>query len=261
LINDDHKLDTQVTLLFNNAIEQIRKVEKDSLRQKKQIIIELAKKLEGKIPTDTICMEIKNQLHGNGISERHIEDCLDVKYKQLHRVKNAQKPDKSKLQAESKIAAEQEDSLVEPLRLNQEKEQEQSQDIIIAGSNGQMLIQEDNNDRNKEDPLSTIQDAKKVISNREGSLLGLPPMEQSQTSSNRCPECTIKDKKISAKDEEIVRLEELIKKSTPFVTADMLIPTEIRDPNSENISSDSNFELFIKYKDIQECLPHPHFDR
>jgi hypothetical protein len=50
----------------------------------------LAKDLEGKVPTDTISIEIVNQLRGR-VSERFIHECLDNKYKQKYRAENAKK--------------------------------------------------------------------------------------------------------------------------------------------------------------------------
>jgi hypothetical protein len=50
----------------------------------------LAKDLEGKIPTDTISVEIVNQLRGR-VSQQFIHNCLEMKYKQKHRIENAKK--------------------------------------------------------------------------------------------------------------------------------------------------------------------------
>jgi len=50
----------------------------------------LAKDLEGKVPTDTISIEIVNQLRGR-VSERFVHICLDNKYKQKYRAENAKK--------------------------------------------------------------------------------------------------------------------------------------------------------------------------
>jgi len=71
----------------------------------------LAKDLEGKIRTDSICNEIVHQLHGK-VSERLIRRCLDEKYKETHRVKNArkQKPDENTKDLAATVPLEQEKS-------------------------------------------------------------------------------------------------------------------------------------------------------
>ncbi|MFZ0513956.1 MAG: hypothetical protein WAM14_20280 [Candidatus Nitrosopolaris sp.] len=59
----------------------------DAKKEKTQIVQDLAKAIEGKIPTDRIAIEIVHQLWGK-ISERLIHDCLDEKYKEKHRVED-----------------------------------------------------------------------------------------------------------------------------------------------------------------------------
>jgi NCAIR mutase (PurE)-related protein len=111
------KLDTDTSFLFVDAIEKLDKIDvqaKDSKKQigvkanesKKQIVRELAKSLEGEIPTDTICIELTNRLRGR-VSDRFIRQCLDEKYKQKGRVKNAkkQKNHEKKDKAIDKLAA------------------------------------------------------------------------------------------------------------------------------------------------------------
>ena len=88
-------LDAEISPLFDNAREKLDKTDKLAKETKKQIIIDLAKNLEGKIPTDTISMEIVNQLRGQ-VSERFIHECLDEKYKQKVRVDNARKQKQQK---------------------------------------------------------------------------------------------------------------------------------------------------------------------
>ena len=62
-------------------------------KEKKQIVKDLANNLEGKIPTDTISIEIVNQLRDK-VSERFIHNCLDEKYKQKSQVENARRQKK-----------------------------------------------------------------------------------------------------------------------------------------------------------------------
>ena len=87
---DDERLsDEEIRDLCEKAIEQIKKVNTDFDQQKneidivadekkKNIIIRLAKDLEGKIPINTICMEVIVQLRGY-VSESFICKRLDPK--------------------------------------------------------------------------------------------------------------------------------------------------------------------------------------
>jgi hypothetical protein len=85
--------DEEILWLFDDARTKLEKIEGNSKQQKKQVIKDLAKSLEDKIRTDTICIEITNQLRGQ-ISESFVRQSLDDKYKQSHRVENAKKQNK-----------------------------------------------------------------------------------------------------------------------------------------------------------------------
>ncbi|HEY6163840.1 MAG TPA: hypothetical protein VIW25_02930 [Nitrososphaeraceae archaeon] len=85
--------DNDISSIFEAAIAKLDNIDSEAKKQKKQIIIELAKKLEEKIPVNTISIEIVNRLHGRS-SERFIRQCLDEKYKQKSRVENARKQKK-----------------------------------------------------------------------------------------------------------------------------------------------------------------------
>jgi hypothetical protein len=93
----------EISLCFQVAIKRLEKVDADAKKEKTQIVQDLAKSLEGKIPTDRIANEIVHQLRGK-VSERLIHDCLDEKYKQKHRVENARKQ-KRKHQSTEDLAA------------------------------------------------------------------------------------------------------------------------------------------------------------
>jgi len=83
--------DEEISLLFEDAREELHKEDARSKDKKKQIITDLAKSLEEKnVATDTISVEIVNQLRGQ-VSERFIRECLPEKYKQKIRVDNAKK--------------------------------------------------------------------------------------------------------------------------------------------------------------------------
>ena len=80
--------------LFENARKRITIIEQQGAGQKKTIIQSLAQDLEGRMNIRTICDEITIQLRGL-VSGRFIRECLDVKYKQPHRVSNARRQKKS----------------------------------------------------------------------------------------------------------------------------------------------------------------------
>jgi hypothetical protein len=107
--------DAETSFLFVDAIEKLDKIDvqtKDSKKQigvranesKKQIVRDLAKNLEGKIPTDTICMEITNHLSGR-VSDRFVRECLDERYKDKVYSDNAKKQHPKKNKAIDKLAA------------------------------------------------------------------------------------------------------------------------------------------------------------
>ena len=78
----------EIDSLFEDARKELAKVDENAKELKNKSVKNLAKKLERKIPTDTISIEIVNQLRGS-ISEGFIHECLDDKYKQKHKVENA----------------------------------------------------------------------------------------------------------------------------------------------------------------------------
>jgi hypothetical protein len=83
----------EISSLFENARIELDAIEELSQKEKKQVIMDLAKNLEGMIPTDTICLEIVTQLRGK-VSGRFIREILEDKYKQKYRANNAKKQQK-----------------------------------------------------------------------------------------------------------------------------------------------------------------------
>jgi hypothetical protein len=84
------QIEEQLCAVFEEAKSKLDNIDARAKNEKKQVIIQLAKDLEGKVPTDTISIEIVNQLRGI-VSERFIHECLDSKYKQKYRAENAKK--------------------------------------------------------------------------------------------------------------------------------------------------------------------------
>jgi hypothetical protein len=85
----------KVSAIFQWCRSQIDNVTSFAHGRKQKIIKETALKLEGKISTDTIAMEIVVQLQGM-VSPRLIHECLDEKYKQKYRSDNAKKQKKAR---------------------------------------------------------------------------------------------------------------------------------------------------------------------
>jgi hypothetical protein len=84
------KIEKELYTVFEEAKSKLDNIDRQAKNEKKLVIVQLAKDLEGKVPTDTISIEIVNQLHGK-VSERFIHECLDNKYKQKYRAENAKK--------------------------------------------------------------------------------------------------------------------------------------------------------------------------
>jgi hypothetical protein len=136
----EESYDETISSLFQDAVVKLDKVDAQAKESKKQIIIDLAKNLEGKIPTDTISIEIINQLRGQ-VSERFIRECLDEKYKQKVRVENARKQ-KYQIRQEEEDKASGKLAAVTPL--NQEVEEEdENKKVIILDTDGRISLQDE----------------------------------------------------------------------------------------------------------------------
>lgn len=144
----------EISLWVQVAIERLEKVDSDAKEKKTQIVKDLAKNLEGKIPTDRIANEIVHQLRGK-VSERLIHSCLEKKYKEKYRVENAQKR-KKKREVTAESAA--------PLLLEQEKPQQ----LMVAVT--------------EEGKSVTIDETSK---NREASI-----SRTNESDSEKCPNCS-----------------------------------------------------------------------
>ena len=134
--DDKSAVDKEITSLCDIAREKLKKIDVNAKQQKKEVIKELPKSLEGKIPIDTIAIEIKHQLRGEA-SERYIDKCLDKKYKQDHRVENAKKQQKNTNESPHVD----DKDLAAPIPL--ESETKQKEEIIVVNSGGQVLYHTD----------------------------------------------------------------------------------------------------------------------
>jgi hypothetical protein len=84
--NEDKK--DSVAKLFENARNQLKRIEERKQTDVRVVIEELAQDLENEgFPTDMICEEMSLQLRGY-CSSRYIRECLEEKYKNKRKVKN-----------------------------------------------------------------------------------------------------------------------------------------------------------------------------
>jgi len=134
--------DDEINSLFDDARKEIAKLDENAKELKKDIVKNLAKKLEGRIPTDTISIEIVNQLRGS-VSERFVRECLPEKYKQKHKIENAKKQKKQKQEENNNLAA------VTPL---------DNKEVIIVDTDGRSssFLQRDDEDSSKTETDDSI---------------------------------------------------------------------------------------------------------
>ncbi len=160
---EDSKVhDSEVSYLFEEARKKIDEVDKEATEKKKKIIEKLAKDLEGKIQTDSICMKITVQLDGK-VSESVIRKCLPEKYKQKHRVENAKKQKREK---------EEVDNLAVLLPLNQgeeEKKEEERRQAIMIDVDGRTIVQDDDDEVEEENkPVIILDTGNRPIIQEDG---------------------------------------------------------------------------------------------
>jgi len=124
----------EISLLFENARINLNKIDDQAKNKKKNIVKDLARDLEGKIPIETICIEIVNQLRSK-VSERFIRECLEDRYKQQDKAENAKKQKerhKSKESYES-VAAH------TPLKQEEKYTENNKEIIIVAAGHGKSI--------------------------------------------------------------------------------------------------------------------------
>ncbi len=222
--------DTMIFMLFKDARNKLEKIDSDVKQQKKQIVVELAKNLEGKISTATICMEIVNQLRGH-VSEGFVRECLDEKYKQKHRVENARKQKKKQGYLEDKDAI---DKLAAVTPLNPESANHK---VIMVGADGHTVVQRvgENDDKqfpNGDDDCAegNSEPTSPTLSNKnEQKQQG--DKKKDHLGSSECPGCIDLYSRI-------LDLEWALKQNQ-FISADKMI---------------LDFEFCIPYKDINRYI-------
>ena len=220
----------EVSRLFKDAIIKIDQIDKQAKKEKKNIVKDLARDLEGKIRLETICVEIINQLCGR-VSERFIRECLDDKYKQQIRAENAKKQ-KILYKAEESY-----ENLAALAPLKQQGEYAKKTKQIISVQSGQAGSIE----RKKEAQLSLTYRTPKesTIDNKVSGQNRVGDVKE-------CPRCKEKD---STNRE----LTEALSRQSALVTAEKLSAdgTEFRIPKekyqhlSDAMQKSKNFVLII----------------
>jgi hypothetical protein len=126
--------DDVISSIFEAAITKLDNIDSQAKKEKKQVIRELAKQLKGKIPLESISIEIVNQLRGR-VSERLVHLSLDEKYKKKYRIENA-------LRKKEKKEKEKKESLAALLLLNEESKEEKNIAVVTVDTTGNQLEQQ-----------------------------------------------------------------------------------------------------------------------
>jgi hypothetical protein len=238
--------DKEISCLFDEARSHLDNIENNSKQQKKQVVKDLAKRLEGKIPIDSICIEITNQLRGR-ISESFVRQCLDDKYKQRHRSDNAKK----RYKEPNPIELEQvNDTLLAAVTTL--KEENEGDTIITIESNGQAFIQRKGNDNPAEEPFlnlkdpSTTDETKTRLSSKMSCYdepkqqLKLKPFDSGIKECSGCQQLHAK----------VIELSDALKKATQFVIAGKTVYPD----QSHETSDIVQFEYSMEFDKMQKYL-------
>jgi len=134
-------IEQEISSLFKDSRDKLDRIDEDVNKSKTEVVIKLAKDLEGRIPMDTISSTILEKFKGR-IGKSLIHKYLPAKYKQEHRRKNVLKQKKNIIK-DSKLALL---SALNPLKDKEMKEEEKqmNKDLIAIDVDGRTYIQRDN---------------------------------------------------------------------------------------------------------------------
>jgi hypothetical protein len=248
----EESYDETISSLFQDAVVKLDKVDTQAKESKKQIIIDLAKNLEGKIPTDTISIEIINQLRGQ-VSERFIRECLDEKYKQKVRVENARKQ-KYQIRQEEEDKAGGKLAAVTPL--NQEVEEDENKKVIIIDTDGRISLQDDEEQEEGRQASTTTTDSF-TITGKPFVATSYQQQQQEQEIKEQTNNGLEERSCIGLCDENQVESPE---KSSQLITTaedDMLVE-EISASTNENDIDILPFEFSMIYRELRNHLAPLH---
>lgn len=176
-----------ISVLFQAAVAKLDRIDSEAKGQKIKIIQNLAKDLEGRIPTDSIATEIAHQLRGK-VSERLVHDCLELKYKQKYRVENAKLQKRRKQIINTDLAA--------PVPL-------EKREIIVdaAGNEPEAPVAAHfTNQQNTDDKVSGIDEA--------------------QGQESKCSNCDLVQKKYEQSQLKLLEYEDVVRTQTSIRTAE-----------------------------------------
>ncbi len=240
----DKKLDAEVSGLFEDARGELEKIDANAERQKKQIVIDLAKDLEDKIRTDSICMEIIDALRGR-VSPGFIRECLDEKYKQKHRIANARKQKRQQQQEPDPI-----DNSAKATTLNQEAEKKKT---IILGADGHAMLQEEEDnpvDEGADEEQSTITIGSSIT--KDGVQTNHRQEQQEEPEHYKYSYDYLNMKGPSVED---VELDEEGMKSTQSIGQDEAVDITTHDNKLDPPSGDyMSFEFPLVFRDLRNHM-------
>ncbi len=229
LENNEETNNIKIDKLFEDARQELNKIESEAKGKKKKIILDLAASLEGKIREDTISTEIVSQLVPT-VSERFIHETLPEKYKQKYRVDNAKK---QKKRIDKKLAA------VTPLNQETELEEDNEEDrhIMLIDVDGNTIIQNEENNLSETnlDPYN----------NTDTSFT--PKTSQPQESEQEQLKKKIDDAKSERSSEESNQLNDLDKTVIDISTA-------MNEHHKDISNSVLHLEFCIQYKELQRYM-------
>jgi hypothetical protein len=231
-ISEPKSNEEEISSCFQAARQKLDKVDADAKEKKTQIVQDLAKDLEGKISTDSICNEIVHQLHGK-VSERLIRDCLEEKYKEKRRVENAKKQKRKHQSTE----------LAATVPLNDRQEEEK---IVIYTSGKEVAEPQPSTIKGTDDDYKDGNNEVHIITDKRESPIvdDFPsPGPSYKQTGQECPNCLVLQDKVNQLSEALQRI------SIP--TADQIRRSEFTIPKENhemviNAMNKSKNAVFVK---------------
>ena len=243
--------DEEISRLFEDARDKLEKIDENAKQQMKQVIVDLAKSLEGKVPTDSICMKIVAKLWGQ-VSDRFIRKCLEYKYKQKVRVDNARKQQQQKRQPQRQ---EPDDSLAEPVPLDPEDAEAKKKVIMVEGGGNQTLIQDD------DDQISIYKEPDPTKDENYVAASSIIQTQEQQQQPPQTPDESLESETNPSSDEfhfEIVEPKHTYEDSSQIVAKNNTVPSaSSSNYNSESGTYDDHMiqlEFSLLYGDIRRYM-------
>ncbi|HEY6534931.1 MAG TPA: hypothetical protein VIY08_03885, partial [Candidatus Nitrosocosmicus sp.] len=228
------------------AIDKIEEIKIEAKGKKKQIVVALAKNLEGTIPSNSICNTIVIRLKGK-VDGRFIRGILPEKYKQEYRSNNGKM--QKKIKVLEKLAG------VTPLKSNTEAKKQQDEDkkrlqpILLVNTDGSTTTQ------NYDDTESSIVTEILNTNNSESSTIQQSSRYQQQQQQSfqeknydeeKMQEYSNSKDSPSLKNQKLNELNQLV-----FDENYGTLENKINTTANNNIL---NFEFFVQFGTIREYI-------